>query len=98
MLEINKQNSAEEDLIDIWLYSLGEWDARTADKYLDLIERAIQNLLAHPRSGTDCSEIRKGYRRLIVQHHRIYYQITPNSIEIIRVLHQSTDEESHFKT
>ncbi len=45
MLKINKQNSAEEDLIDIWLYSLGQWDESTADKYLDRLNQAIQKLL-----------------------------------------------------
>lgn len=97
MLKINKQNSAEDDLINIWLYSLEQWDEFTADKYLDLLDQAIQKLLAHPRSGMDCSGIREGYRRLIVQHHRIYYYLTPESIEIVRVLHQRTDEESQFQ-
>lgn len=97
MLEINKQNSAEDDLINIWLYSFEQWDESTADKYLDLLNRAIEKLRLHPRSGMDCSEIREGYRRLIVQHHRIYYYLTSASIEVVRVLHQRTDEERQFQ-
>lgn len=97
MLEINKQNNAEDDLINIWLYSLEQWDESTADRYLDLLNRAIEKLRLHPRSGMDCSEIREGYRRLIVQQHRVYYYLTPKSIEIIRVLHQRTDEETQFQ-
>ena len=96
MLKINKQNSAEEDLIDIWLYSLGQWDESTADKYLDLLNKAIQKLLDNPKLGMDCGEIRKDYRRLIVQRHRIYYYLTRDSVEIVRVLHQKTDEVNQF--
>lgn len=97
MLEINKQNSAENDLINIWLYSFEQWDESTADRYLDLLNRAIEKLRLHPRSGMDCSEIRKGYRRLIVQQHQVYYYLTQQSVEIVRVLHQRADEGSQFQ-
>ena len=34
MLKVHKQTKAEQDLIDIWLYTFYEWDEKQADKYL----------------------------------------------------------------
>lgn len=52
------QSSAEDDLINIWLYSLGQWDESTADKYLDLQDQAIQKLLTHPELGMEWIVVR----------------------------------------
>ncbi len=38
MLKIHKQTLAENDLIDIWVFSLGEWGLNQADLYIDEIE------------------------------------------------------------
>lgn len=39
---IYKQTLAEQDLIDIWLYSWREWGQAQADTYLDDLEQALR--------------------------------------------------------
>ncbi|MEM6722804.1 MAG: type II toxin-antitoxin system RelE/ParE family toxin [Bacteroidota bacterium] len=48
MPRIIKQVQAEQDLLDIWLYTFNEWDEQQADKYLDEMEQAIQLLAEQP--------------------------------------------------
>ena len=48
MPRILTQSLAEQDLIDIWLYTLNEWGEYQADKYLDDLDAAIHLLAAQP--------------------------------------------------
>ncbi|MGF1614691.1 MAG: type II toxin-antitoxin system RelE/ParE family toxin [Gammaproteobacteria bacterium] len=96
MLEIFKQTLAEEDLIDIWFYSFEQWGAAQADIYLDLLNEGIYRLAENPEIGTDCGHIRQGYRRLSVRQHMVYYRISSDRIDIIRVLHESMDADRHL--
>lgn len=96
MREINKQASAEEDLMDIWLFTFNEWGSEQADHYLDSLGSAIEKLRNHPKLGADCSHVKSGYRRLGVLHHKVYYFLTDSSVEIVRVLHERTDEDYQF--
>ena len=93
---INKQVQAEQDLIDIWLYTFYEWDEKQADKYIDDLDAAIKKLIDNPELGMECGYIRKGYRRLSVLHHKIYYYLKDQSVEVVRVLHEKTDENRNF--
>lgn len=62
--KINKTQSAENDLIDIWLYSFSEWGESLADEYLDQLNTGIMRLLANPEVGMDCNSIRRGISTL----------------------------------
>jgi toxin ParE1/3/4 len=95
-IRINKQAQAEQDLIDIWLYTFKEWDEQQADHYLDLLDEGIAKLLDNQKLGMDCSHVRKGYRRLTLVHHKVYYYLTDHSIEIVRVLHERMDEDRNL--
>jgi len=57
---------AESDLIDIWEYSLDEWDDVQADKYLDELHAAINSLAANPELGVKRDYVRQYYRALFV--------------------------------
>jgi toxin ParE1/3/4 len=41
VLKIHKQVLAEQDIIDIWLYSFENWGQAQADKYLDELDSAF---------------------------------------------------------
>jgi len=96
MFEIHKQALAEQDLIDIWLYLFEKWGPVQADAYLDQLNVGLVRLADHPKLGADYSHIQPGYRRLAVEHHRVYYRIESNRIAIIRVLHESMEPERHL--
>ena len=95
-VSLNKQVQAEQDLINIWLYTFDEWDEKQADKYVDELDSALKKLIDNPELGMECGYIRKGYRRLSVLHHKIYYSLKDQSIEIVRVLHEKMDEDRSF--
>ncbi|WLD23387.1 type II toxin-antitoxin system RelE/ParE family toxin [Flavobacterium dauae] len=94
--KISKQ--AEIDLENIWLYTFEEWSINQADHYLDLMMDEIEYISQNPRSGKDYNEIRKGYFRSRVKSHFIFYKVNLKEkyVEIIRILHQQMDIESHF--
>jgi len=96
VLKIAHSAQAEADLLDIWLYTADEWNLTQADNYLTQLGRAIENLVEHPEMGKDRSELRAGYRSLRVNHHIIFYRLNASEVEVIRVLHESVDIESHI--
>ena len=50
MPRILKQAQAEQDLVEIWLYTFNEWGEYQADKYLDELNAAIRLLAEQPLS------------------------------------------------
>ncbi len=94
--KISKQ--AEIDLENIWLYTFEEWSIDQADYYFDLIMDEIEYISKNPKSGKDYNEIRTGYFRSRVKSHFIFYKINlkEENVEIIRILHQQMDIESHI--
>ena len=94
--KISKQ--AEIDLENIWLYTFEEWSIEQADYYFDLIMDEIEYISENPKSGKDYNEVRKGYFRSRVKSHFIFYRIKlkEEKVEIIRILHQQMDVDSHI--
>jgi toxin ParE1/3/4 len=93
---IRKSALAELDLIGIWEYSFGQWDAEQADKYLDELDKGIGYLANNPELGTRRDEVREGYRVLFVNSHAVYYTVGSASIFIVRVLHEQMDSGRHL--
>ena len=89
---------AEIDLENIWLYTFEEWSLEQADYYYDLIMDEIEYISINPKSGKDYNEVRKGYFRSRVKSHFIFYKVNlkEQKVEIIRILHQQMDIESHI--
>lgn len=71
----------------VWLYSLQEWGAEQTDRYIDDLTAAFAFLADSPKAGTQCENIRAGYRKYHVIRHVVYYRETSYGIEVIRVLH-----------
>ena len=86
------------DLEKIWLYTFENWSQEQADRYFQLIINEIEHVAKEPLSGKDYSEIRKGYFRSRVKSHFIFYRINTKkkAIEVIRILHQQMNTESHL--
>ncbi len=96
-LEVRKSPAAEDDLIEIWIYTEAHWGASQADLYLDAIDEALRRVSEHPESGSDCSDVRAGYRKVAAGAHRAYYRVRGNTIEVMRVLHSSRDVRRRLK-
>ncbi|PLX05782.1 MAG: type II toxin-antitoxin system RelE/ParE family toxin [Marinilabiliales bacterium] len=89
---------ASQDLENIWFYTFENWSAEQADRYLNLILDEIEYVAKKPKSGIDCSSVRKGYYKTKIKSHLIFYKIEKKSniVEIIRVLHQMMDIENRL--
>jgi len=85
------------DLMEIGRYTQERWGIEQRNKYLTLIDACFQQLAENPARGKDCCDISKGYRKINVGSHVIFYrQRNKNSIEIVRVLHGRMDIETNL--
>lgn len=96
MLEVHKSHLAEKDLIGIWRYSFENWGEAQADFYLDQIDGVLKKVADNPEIGTDASAIKQGYKKIKSGKHVIFYKFNDEVLDVIRVLHQRMDIESHL--
>jgi toxin ParE1/3/4 len=90
-------NKAKADLLEIVRYPRERWGLEQRDLYLRMLDGCFRQLAANPRQGIDCSEIRRGYRKLTAGSHVIFHrQFAGQSIEIVRVLHGRMDLDVHL--
>ena len=93
---IHHQSKARQDLKNIWFYSFDKFGQAQADKYFDELESAFKTLQDNPQIGVICDYIRPDYRQFKINHHYIFYKISQQTIQVIRVLHESMQLESHL--
>ena len=96
MHSIVQSSQAEQDLTDIWIYTAEEWNLAQADMYLDELVSGIERLSTHPELGHSREDIRTGFRSLNVSQHIVFYRITNEEVQIIRVLHKSVDVQRYL--
>ncbi len=87
---------AQADIADIWDYTVERWGIAQAERYVRLLEATISDLSASPKRGRACDEIRRGYRKYPAGSHVVFYKISGVDIDIIRILHQRIDIDSHL--
>ncbi|RBO83449.1 type II toxin-antitoxin system RelE/ParE family toxin [Marinomonas aquiplantarum] len=87
---------AEQDLIDIYLYTAQTWGRKQADVYSAGIEQSINRLADSPNIGRACNEIKTSYRRFEHKYHTIFYRQRQTGILIVRILHESMDIRHHI--
>lgn len=87
---------AEADLEDIWRYTLENWSANQADRYIGELIEAFEDLAAGRRSGRSAQDIRDGYFKQLVGSHMIYFRRRDEGIDVIRILHGRMDVARHL--
>lgn len=82
---------ALESLVEIHSY-LHARSARRAHRVLDEITRGADKLSSMPFLGREVPSLRlPQIRQLIVESYRVVYQVGPNGVEILIVLHGARD-------
>ncbi len=97
-MKINRfriSQKADQDLEDIWVYH-AQKDNLAADRLLALILDKFPMLAQFPEIGKARHELSKELRSFPVKPYVIFYKQVKDTIEIVRVLHQSRDIESLF--
>ncbi len=96
MAEYRLAPAAERDLEAIWTYTVRHWGLQQANRYIDFLTAAFDELSQSPKTAPACDHIRPGYRRQRVERHLIYFRITNYGIAVVRVLHESMDPSRHL--
>jgi len=87
---------AQRDFDEIWDYSKSKWGSRRALPYLRQIRTAIAMVAAYPDLGPILENLPNGYRKRPVGSHVIFYLPRGDQTEIVRILHQNMDVDSHL--
>lgn len=89
--------AARADLEAIWDYTSERWSPDQAERYILAIGDACESLGSGKRLGQSAEDIRKGYRKLSVGAHVVFYRTDANDlIDIVRILHQRMDLPSRL--
>jgi toxin ParE1/3/4 len=87
---------AELDLLEIYEYSLEEWDEGQAVAYLDGLYDAFAGLTRIPKKGRLRTDLGLEIRSILCKSHIIFYLEAAEGVAIVRVLHQARDVEQAF--
>lgn len=90
-------NKAISDLEEIWLYTFEKWSLEQADRYYKLIFDEINYICKNNTAGKSMGHVRKNYRASKVKSHLIFYRVSNETIEVIRILHERMDIENRLK-
>ena len=88
---------AQRDFDEIWIYSKAKWGARRAVAYLRDIRITIAMVASNPDLSPTNDDLPDGYRQRASGSHLIFYRRRDKFIEIVRVLHQNMDVDSHLR-
>ena len=90
-------SAAKIDLKDIYQYGLRQWGQVQSDRYLENIKDQLWSLREQPLIGIDRSELLPDVRSLLIESHTLFYWVTTDRVEIIRLLHGRQDPQRHLK-
>jgi len=81
---------AEEDLIEIWVYSAKNWGVEQADRYQSQLEQCCKTLAHSPNRG----RVMEGLAEILFhrcEKHFIFYTTGSGMLAVIAVLHERMD-------
>jgi len=78
---------AQTDLDDIWDYTSERWGLKQAETYTRDIWQRIAEVAARLATGQQCSDIRAGYFKISCGSHFLFYRLTADGIDVVRILH-----------
>ncbi len=84
------------DLGRIASFTSREWGERQRARYLSAIRRRLAELQRRPELGRPRDEVAAGYRSILAGRHVIFYVLSVDAVEVLRVLHDSMDVHSHM--
>ena len=87
--------AARQDLLRIGRFTERRWGKAKRNHYLAQLDEAFVLISENDSIGNICDEISPGYRKFPEGSHVIYYRVT-DMVEIIRILHERMDPDSHL--
>lgn len=98
MLEVRYTKLADSDLFNIYLYTYQTWGADQAKTYTDALKAAINRIAEKPErpETKDRSSLYPGCRSYLMKRHLIFYRVSGDYLEIMRILHGNMDITSRL--
>ena len=88
--------AADQDLVDIFVYTQNHWGKKQAIQYLNELEQGFLALAQGSNLGQARPEICEGYKAFYINKHIVFYRFYQKQLEIIRILHQRMDIIHHL--
>lgn len=85
-LSYKLSKAAEGDLFNIALYGNANFGIVASDAYRDKLTNRFELIAEQPYLFPGVDHILQGYRRSVCGVHSIYYRVSDDGIEIIRIL------------
>jgi len=92
MARIVHSPAAEDDLLEIWV-GLAANNVSAAERLMDDLDAATQNLATQPLIGKARREFGPGIRSFPVRDYVIVYRPILDGVELVRVVHGARDLE-----
>ncbi len=89
---------AKADLDDIWNYTAKQWNTEQAEAYMRALDATFHLLVLNPRLGRNIDDVRKGYFKFPTASHILIYRMNKEQVEIVRILHKSSDVEAWLES
>lgn len=89
--------AADQDIEAIARYTFETWGERQAKLYLDSLAELFSKIAESPYLGRERKEIRSGIFSRNHQKHIIFYRLSEDWVEILRVLHHARDVDGAFE-
>lgn len=89
--------AAKADLAEIYQYGLRQWGLIQSDSYLENLKDRLWSLTKQPLMGVDRPELLPDMRSLAIESHTLFYRVTADTVEIIRVLSSRQDPYRQLK-
>ena len=87
---------AKLDLGEIWDYTLSQWGVEQAEKYVRELWSVMKQAADDPTTSIDIGDVRRGYRKFRTSSHVVFFKVTGDGIDVVRILHQRMDFERHL--
>jgi toxin ParE1/3/4 len=95
-LELKLARRAKVDLDAIYVYGVQVFGAAVADAYAVAMMDVLDGLCEFPFTGSVIDGEHASFRRKASGAHMIFYRVTPNALQVARILHQRMDPSRHL--
>jgi len=96
MSRITLTPKAKADLDDIWNFTFARWGMGQAEKYVRDLWAAMEKQVNDLPNSIDIGDVRSGYRKVHAGSHVIFFKVTLDGIDVVRILHQRMDFNRHL--
>ncbi len=96
MRRVRLSPKAKSDINSIWDYTYDKWGQEQAEKYVCDLWDNIQLLKKDLSLSCDINNIRVGYKKIRSGSHVVFFKVTNDDIDVIRILHKQMDFDRHL--